>query len=162
MEIKKNVDELKLEYVFNDICDIALREELLDQPMEVFIMVTDNSEIQSLNNEFRNVDAPTDVLSFPLNDLDKPLKEKLQDGFIPEINPESGRISLGDIVISADRAIEQANEYGHSVKREFAFLCAHGMLHLLGYDHIDESEEIVMREKQRSILEKANILRDCL
>ena len=100
-------------------------------------MITDNIEIQSLNAKYRNVDAPTDVLSFEMDDQ-----------------------YLGDIVISMDKVIEQAQEYGHSQKRELAFLVVHGMLHLLGYDHIDEVDRVLMREKEEKILNDLEIFRE--
>lgn len=156
-------NEEKLEDILKDICEIAVRKELIEQPVEVFVMIVDNDEIKSLNHQFRGLDRETDVLSFPLNELPRPLCMMLKEKeFFPEINPESGRISLGDIIISADKAKTQAEEYGHSFKREMAFLCAHGMLHLMGYDHIEEAEEQEMREKQRAILNTADIKRDSI
>ena len=114
------------------------------QKCEVSVTFTDNEGIQAVNKEYRGIDAPTDVLSFPLTDYeggDEP----------PTDEPE---ISLGDIIISLERAEAQAEEFGHSFEREVAFLCVHSMLHLLGYDHeLGADEEMDMRRRQREILE---------
>ncbi len=110
---------------------------------EVSVTFTDNEGIQRLNSEYRNIDKPTDVLSFPLTDF--------EGGEEPPANEEVA--SLGDIVISLERAREQANEFGHSFEREVAFLTVHSMLHLLGYDHVNsEEEDREMRKKQKQIL----------
>jgi len=112
------------------------------EPRNVSVLITDNEEIRSLNLEYRQKDAPTDVLSFPLFDEDGTLDED----------------ELGDIVISLERAKAQAEEYNHSLKREVAFLTAHSMLHLLGYDH--ENGEQEMYVKQEEILNELGITRD--
>lgn len=126
---------------------------------EVNLLLTTDPEIHRMNLEFRGIDRPTDVLSFPMIDYAVPgsfeFLEKRDDCF----HPETGELVLGDIVISKDKVIMQAEEYGHSVKREFAFLIVHSMLHLIGYDHMEEEERMVMEEKQRQILEKLQILR---
>ena len=114
---------------------------------EVSVTFTDDEGIRSLNSEFRGIDKPTDVLSFPLNDY--------SHTSLPIEEPES---SLGDIVISLERAAEQAEEFGHSFEREVAFLTVHSMLHLLGYDHVNSDEEDAeMRRRQREILEKMGL-----
>lgn len=126
---------------------------------EVNLLLTQNEMIQEMNKEFREIDRPTDVLSFPMAEYEAPgdfaSLEEQQDCF----DPESGELLLGDIVISKDKVLEQAEEFGHSVKREYAFLIAHSMLHLFGYDHIDEAERAVMEEKQREILDQLKIWR---
>ena len=119
-----------------------------------------NEEIRKLNRSARGLDRPTDVLSFPMLEYDRPgdflwLESEPQDAF----NPETGELMLGDIVISKDRVLAQAEEYGHSPVREYAFLIAHSMLHLFGYDHMEEEERRLMEERQRGIMEKVNILR---
>ena len=116
----------------------------------VNIEVMDAAGVQALNREFRGIDATTDVLSFPANDLQKPLREMLAEGFAPEYEGEY--IALGDIAIDQGRAAEQAREYGNTLEEEMAFLSVHGTLHLLGYDHIQPEDERVMRQKQRSAL----------
>ncbi|MGN1191123.1 MAG: rRNA maturation RNase YbeY [Dorea sp.] len=126
---------------------------------EVNLLLTQNPQIHEMNLEFRGIDRATDVLSFPMIDYPKPGKfdflEECEDCF----NPESGELILGDIVISKDKVLEQAEEFGHSVRREYAFLIAHSVLHLTGYDHMEEEERLVMEQKQREIMERLDILR---
>ena len=116
--------------------------------------MTDNPSIQEINREPRQIGAPTDVLSFPLVDYGRPadfshVEEQAEDYF----NPETGELMLGDIVISVDKVEEQAEKYGHSQRRELAFLVAHSMLHLCGYDHMEEEERLDMEAQQRAILD---------
>ncbi len=113
----------------------ALAFEKCPYEVEVAVLLTDSEEIHAMNNEFRGIDRPTDVLSFPNVDYEAPadftgIEDMAEDYF----NPESGELCLGDIVINVDKVYEQASEYGHSPIREYAFLIAHSMLHLLGYD----------------------------
>lgn len=116
---------------------------------EVSITLTNNEHIHEINREYRKVDRPTDVISFALNEGDEPNIE----GEIP-VN------MLGDIIISVEKAIEQAGDYGHSVRREIAFLTVHGMLHLLGYDHIEEADRVEMRKEEDFVMEQLGISRD--
>lgn len=126
---------------------------------EVSLLLTTNEEIHRMNLEFRDVDRPTDVLSFPMIDFAVPGNfdglEEWEDCF----DPETGELSLGDIVISKEKVLSQAEAYGHSVLREYAFLIVHSVLHLTGYDHMEPSERSVMEEQQRRIMEALNILR---
>lgn len=127
----------------------------------VNILLTDNAGIARFNRDFREIDSPTDVLSFPNIAYESPadfrhVEEEAADCF----EPDTGELILGDIIISADRVKEQANAYGHSEKREFAFLTAHSMLHLLGYDHMTEEEAAVMEEKQEKTLQTLHITRE--
>ena len=126
---------------------------------QVELLLTTDEEIHAMNREHRGIDRATDVLSFPMLDLKTPGDlsgvENMPDAF----DPESGELMLGDIVISKDKVIAQAEEYGHSVKREYAFLIAHSMLHLLGYDHMHEDERLLMEQRQREIMEKAGLPR---
>lgn len=126
---------------------------------EVNLLLTDDEEIRVMNREHRQIDRATDVLSFPMLEYEMPGElsgiEETADAF----NPETGELMLGDIVISKDRVVGQAEEYGHSVRREYAFLIAHSMLHLLGYDHMEEEERRLMEDRQRAIMEKAGIPR---
>lgn len=126
---------------------------------EVNLLLTMNEQIHEMNREFRQIDRPTDVLSFPMLDYasagDFDFLEDCEDAF----DPESGELVLGDIVISKEKVLAQAEEYGHSARREYAFLIAHSVLHLCGYDHMEEDERLVMEQKQREILEKLQILR---
>ena len=127
---------------------------------EVNVLFTDNAGIHEMNMEYREIDRPTDVLSFPMVEYDEPgcfdtLEEEQPDCF----HPESGELLLGDIVLSYDKIKEQAKEYGHSELRELCFLVAHSMLHLFGYDHMEEEERAQMEQMQRDILTGLNILR---
>ena len=123
---------------------------------------SDPENIRTMNREHRNIDRETDVLSFPMVDYPSPASfdfletEEGDDCF----NPDSGELMLGDIVISVARARAQAEEYGHSLRREFAFLVAHSMLHLLGYDHMTPEEAAVMEAKQEEVLQRLGITRD--
>ena len=128
---------------------------------DVYVTMVDNDTISEINAEQRNIDAPTDVLSFPNIDYVKPgdfsLIEENESNYF---DMETGLLLMGDIVISVDKVKEQASEYGHSIKREFAFLVAHSMLHLCGYDHMTVEEASVMEEKQKIALESLGITRD--
>ena len=116
---------------------------------EVSVTLTDDAYIQTLNRQYRQMDRPTDVLSFALN-----------EGVEPEIAGGPDINVLGDIVLSVERAKAQAAEYGHSLRREIAFLTVHGMLHLLGYDHIEEAERQKMEQEQKMVMEALGISRD--
>ena len=116
---------------------------------EVSITLTDNAYIHELNRQYRKIDRPTDVLSFALNEGVEP---EVKDG--PAINV------LGDIIISVERAQEQAADYGHSLRREMAFLTVHGMLHLLGYDHMEEAERAEMQREEKYGMEQLGIPRE--
>lgn len=122
---------------------------------EVNVIITDNQEIQAINKEHRQIDAPTDVLSFPLVDYDTPADfDHVEDYVEDYFDPDTGELLLGDIVVSVDKVEEQAEKYGHSTTRELAFLIAHSMLHLCGYDHMDDDERLEMEAKQSEILER--------
>ena len=149
-----------IEEVARLVIDAALDIVQCPYEAEINLLLTHDDEIHEMNREHRGIDRPTDVLSFPMLEFTIPgdfsgIDEEAEDIF----NPESGELMLGDIVISKDKVIAQAEEYGHSVKREYAFLIAHSMLHLLGYDHMDDDERLVMEQRQREIMEKAGILR---
>lgn len=134
------------------VCAYTLESEEFGAPAEISVTFVDNEEIQRLNAQHRNIDRVTDVLSFPMLDFDEAAEE--------EIDPDTGETVLGDIVISLERASAQAEEYGHSLSREVAFLTAHSMLHLLGYDHETADEEKEMFDKQEKILSELGITRD--
>ena len=127
--------------------------------VEVNLLLTMNQEIHQMNMEFRQIDRPTDVLSFPMVDYEEAGDFDFLEEADEYFHPESGELMLGDIVISKEKVIAQAEEYGHSIEREYAFLIAHSMLHLFGYDHMEEEERIEMEAKQKDILENLNILR---
>jgi probable rRNA maturation factor len=127
----------------------------------VNVLVTDNPGIREFNRHYRDIDRETDVLSFPNLDFEAPgefsISEEQEADYF---DPDTGELVLGDIILSADRIREQAESYGHSQKREFAFLVAHSMLHLCGYDHMAEDEAKVMENKQEAILSGLGITRD--
>lgn len=135
------------EKLIEDCAKAALSEEGITDDAELSVTFTDNENIRKLNSEFRGIDRETDVLSFPLGDGEF------------ECDPDNGAILLGDIVISLERAAAQAEEYGHSFRREVAFLITHSLFHLLGYDHMNEDEEREMFSKQEKVLEKLGIVR---
>lgn len=144
-----------------EIVDFCLEHQKFPYEAEVNLTLTDNDGIHEINRIHRGIDRPTDVLSFPMLSYTAPgdflfLEDENEDDF----NPDTGEAILGDIVISVDKVKEQAESFGHSEKREFAFLIVHSMLHLFGYDHMEEEERTVMEEKQRSILEAMSISRD--
>ncbi len=155
--------ELDFDYeeVIKSVISKTLETENCPHETEVNVLLTGNGEIHTANKEFRGIDRPTDVLSFPMVDYEQPSDfssvEKNPESYL---NPETDELLLGDIMISVDKVYEQADEYGHSRKREFAFLIAHSMLHLLGYDHIDEAERKVMEVKQEAILDALGITRN--
>lgn len=145
-------DKIKLDFNAEELIEKctkqALVEEEIDESAEVSVTFVDNEKIRALNAEHRGIDRETDVLSFPAF---------TDDGF--EVNPENDAIILGDIVISLEKAKAQSEEYGHSMLRETAFLIAHSLFHLLGYDHETEAEEKEMFEKQENVLQRLGITR---
>ena len=148
------------EALAKEVVEFALEHEDFPYEAEVNLTLTDNESIHEINKMYREIDRPTDVLSFPMLSYEvagdfSHLEEDYDDNF----NPDTGEIMLGDIVISVDKVKEQAESYGHSEKREYAFLILHSMLHLFGYDHITPEEAEIMEEKQNEILTKMNILR---
>lgn len=127
---------------------------------EISILFTEDEEIRRINKEFRNIDAVTDVLSFPVIEYKSPGDfSDLEDSFADYFHPETGELLLGDIVINVNRAKTQAIEYVHSLEREIAFLTAHSMFHLFGYDHLEDNERIIMEQKQKNVLDKLQIFR---
>ncbi len=128
---------------------------------EIDLTITDDEGIRALNKEFRQTDKTTDVLSFPLLEFERPGDfDGAEEGFADCFNPESGELMLGSIVINIKRAGEQAVQYGHSLKREIAFLMVHSMLHLQGFDHIEDKDRILMEKAQDDILDKLGIVRE--
>ncbi|MDE6313005.1 MAG: rRNA maturation RNase YbeY [Lachnospiraceae bacterium] len=142
------------------VVNAALDYEACPYECEVNVILTDNDKIHEINKECRSIDAATDVLSFPMVEYSKAgcfdaIEEQQPECF----HPESGELMLGDIIISLDKMKDQALGYGHSYQREFAFLIAHSMLHLMGYDHMEPEEEKVMFAKQEEILRQLGITR---
>lgn len=128
---------------------------------QVNVLLTDNEGIREYNREYRSIDRETDVLSFPNLEFETPgVYEVEEEQEADCFDPDTGELILGDIIISVDRVAEQAESYGHSPKREFAFLVAHSMLHLSGYDHMESEEAKVMEAKQEQVLQKLGITRD--
>ncbi len=143
------------------VCEAVLAEEACPYEVQVNVVLTDNGGIRETNREARGIDKPTDVLSFPNVDFEKEgVFDIDEDSEADYFDPDTGELILGDIMISVDKVEEQAESYGHSVRREFAFLVAHSMLHLCGYDHMQEQEAAVMDQKQEKILEGLGITRD--
>ena len=140
-------EEVNYKLIENVISE-ALKYEGVSDNTEISVTIVDNEESRKINNKFRNIDRATDVLSFPLIDFDN-----------EDLPNDGSKIYLGDIIISIERAKEQANEYGHSLDREVGFLTAHSMLHLLGYDHMVPEEEKVMFAKQEEILSNLGLKR---
>lgn len=155
-------DRLNFDYeaLLYQVVEACLDYEDCPYEAEVSILLTDDEEIKQMNNEFRKIDSPTDVLSFPSIEYDLPGDfSKLEESIADCFHPESGELLLGDIVISVERACAQAEEYGHSIEREIAFLAAHSMFHLFGYDHMEEADRQIMEEKQKEVLKKLQINR---
>lgn len=145
---EEQIEELKR------VCEAVMELEECNFDAEISLTFTDNSGIREINREYRNIDNATDVLSFPMLEFDG-------NEVDAEYETEDGLVMLGDIVISAERAAEQARSLNHSLRRELAFLTAHSMLHLLGYDHVDDKEgELTMIEKQNTVLDGLGITRD--
>ena len=137
----------------------ALECEKCPYEAEINLLLTTDEEIRKMNREYRQTDRATDVLSFPMLEYDAPADFSFLDEAEDAFDPESGELVLGDIVISKEKVLAQAEEYGHSPLREYAFLIAHSMLHLFGYDHVEDDEREVMEERQRVIMEAVNIPR---
>lgn len=159
-------EELSFDYekLLTKVIKAAILSEACPYECEVNLTLTDNDGIRVLNQEYRELDVPTDVLSFPMVDYEVPGDFSHLDTLEAKnmyFNLETGELLLGDIVISVERAREQAQEYGHSLEREIAFLTAHSMLHLMGYDHMEDEERVVMEQKQEQILQELGITRDC-
>lgn len=149
------------EYIVKDIVGATIDYIKCPYECEVNVIFTDNIGIKEINSLHRGIDTPTDVLSFPLCDFDVPSEfNNLENNPLDYFNQDSGELMLGDIILNIDRIKEQAEEYGHTRKREIAFLIAHSMLHLFGYDHIDDRERIIMEEKQEEILNAKGYTRD--
>ena len=141
IKIAENTEELIV-----SACSAVLSIENFSDDAEINVTLVDSEEIRRLNNDFRGIDKSTDVLSFPLG----------EDGIYDE-NPENGCLMLGDVIISVEQALAQADEFGHGVEREIAYLTVHSVLHLIGYDHIDEDDDREMRSKQRAIMKKLHL-----
>lgn len=154
--------EIPYEDIIKKVIDAALLQEKCPYEAEVSVTLTDGEEVRRINKEFRGLDKTTDVLSFPMAEYQRPadfdfLEE--EDAF-DCFNPESGELLLGDIILSVEKIKEQAEAYGHSLTRELAFLTAHSMLHLMGYDHMEEQDRVLMEERQKLLMETLEIPRE--
>ena len=161
----ENETEVTFSFNIKEIADkvieAVLESESCPYEVQVNLVLTDNEGIRACNAQFRGIDKETDVLSFPNVEYGAPadfshLEEETADSF----DPENGELILGDIMISVDKLKEQAAHYNHSEKREFAFLVAHSMLHLCGYDHMEKEEAAVMEKKQEEVLKTLGITRE--
>lgn len=150
LDISWEIDEEKrLEDMIVKTAKTALMIEGAECDVDLSVVVTDNENIREINNEQRNIDKATDVLSFP--GYEKEEWESLKES--------DELIYIGDIVISKEKVVEQAEEYGHSFDREFCYLVAHGMLHLMGYDHMVDEDKVIMRSKEEEVMKKLNLER---
>ncbi|MBQ1354806.1 MAG: rRNA maturation RNase YbeY [Ruminococcus sp.] len=127
-------------------CNAVLKLENFEGPAEISVTFTDNAGIRELNKQYRDKDIDTDVLSFPMG-----------ENGVYDIDMETGAKILGDVVISMEKARDQAERFGHSFQREVGYLTAHSVLHLLGYDHIDNLEKVRMREKEELVMEQLGL-----
>ena len=151
---QNKVDAINLEELVEKVIKTVLKVEKVIDNVEVSVSFVDNEEMRKLNKYYRGIDKPTDVLSFPLAEFEETYDK------IEKIDQESEEVQpIGDIVISLEKALEQSIEYGHSFEREVAYLTAHSMLHLLGYDHQTEEERKIMRQKEEEIMARLHIRR---
>lgn len=159
----ENEGDLELDLNYQEVAqrvgDAVLDYEQCPYESEVELLLTMDEEIREMNREFRDIDRATDVLSFPMIAYESPADFAFLEEDESFFDPDTGELMLGNIVISKQKVVEQAEEYGHTVEREYAFLIAHSMLHLLGYDHMEEEERAVMEKKQREILDGLGITR---
>ncbi len=153
--------QLDIDYtaLANKVAQQILDSENCPYEASVNLVITDNEEIKRVNAEFRNINAPTDVLSFPMIPFETPADYSVVEDQDEYFDLDTDELLLGDVMISVDRVFSQAEEYGHSTEREFSFLFAHSMLHLLGYDHMEPDEAAVMEKKQAQALEVLGIRR---
>ena len=148
------------EELFRDVIEAVIEEESCPYDVSVSLLITDNAAIRELNRETRGTDSETDVLSFPMLSFSAPSYfDDMEEG-LDNFDPDTGELLLGDIVISGEKVIEQAKSYGHSVKREYAFLIVHSLLHLMGYDHMEDGDRELMEGRQKCIMERLSIMRD--
>ena len=164
LNIEREVDipeDLDYNKIIGEVVDAALEFEECPYEVELNVILTSNEEIAMINRDYRDIFKPTDVLSFPMVDYVAPGDFSSLEDYDEEdyFNPETGELMLGDIIISMDKVMEQAQKYGHSRERELGFLVAHSMLHLFGYDHMEPEETEVMEIKQRDILKLIHLNR---
>ena len=157
---KIKIDE-EFQNKLEEVINFALKEEEVTVKAEISMLFVDNEEIREINNDTRGIDRATDVLSFPMLDYPKGkvFKEMYKDKEFNETFMDGEELVLGDIVLSLERALEQSEEYNHSFTREACYLVVHSVLHLLGYDHMEDEDKKVMRKREEEILGKLDITR---
>ena len=166
--IENNQEKIEIEEEITkkieEIIDFTLKEEKVLIPYEISLIYVDNSEIKKINAKTRNIDKETDVLSFPMLHYPnkKVFKEVFCDKKFSQVDLDDGFLVLGDIVLSLEKAKEQANEFSHSFTRECCYLVIHSVLHLLGYDHMEDAEKHEMRKVEEEVLERFSIKREVL
>lgn len=157
-ETEKTLD-IDYEKAALTVAEKALELESCPYEAQISLILTDDEGIRQVNNEFRNIDRATDVLSFPMIPFESPASYDILEEDESYFDMDTGELLLGDIMISIDHVYAQAEEYGHSVTREFAFLVAHSIMHLLGYDHMEKEEAAVMEAHQEAVLSALGIVR---
>lgn len=160
INIKCNKKLKYLESYYNNLLNEVVKTFNITNEIEINVEFVSRLAIKKLNKQFRNINKVTDVLSFPTLELKMPLENMLlKQNFVDDINPETNNIMLGDIYICFNRVKKQAKEYGHSVLRESCYLFLHGVLHLLGFDHIKEEDKTEMRKYEELVLNNLDIQR---
>ena len=162
LEKETEVDfEFDYETLAKEVVEFSLEHELFPYEAEVNVILTDNPSIAAINEEYRDLAKPTDVLSFPMLDYEHPADFSVVEDMSAEdcFDPDSGELILGDIIISVEKVIEQSEAYGHSRERELGFLVAHSMLHLFGFDHMEADEREDMEKRQEEILNQLGLYR---
>jgi probable rRNA maturation factor len=145
-----------------DVIEFALKEEEVDIKCEISLLFVDNEEIKGINKDTRGIDRETDVLSFPMLEYEdkKVFKEIYKDYKFSPADFDGEELVLGDIVLSLEKSLEQSEEFNHPYERESSYLVVHSVLHLLGYDHMEDDEKSIMRSREEEILNKLNITRE--
>ena len=156
---KSFLSEKDIRTIAENVIIGVLKHEGCPYEASVELLITGDESIREMNGQFRGLDKSTDVLSFPMIDFDSPADFDGFDDREDLFDPDTGELILGDIVISADHCMAQAAEYGHGIVREFAFLIAHSMLHLMGYDHMEPDESAEMERRQEEILSGLDYVR---
>lgn len=154
LQDKMEIDE-KIIVLIEQCMKKVLENEGMTMPCEISVLLVDNDKIREMNKQYRKVDSATDVLSFPMVEMN----EGKVLSSVGDFDLDQNSLVLGDIVISVEKALQQANEYGHSLEREIGFLSTHGLLHLLGYDHETPKQEELMRSRQEHVLEELKLFR---
>lgn len=160
---RQNKIEVEDDFVIKliEVIEFALKEEEVDIKCEISLLFVDNEQIKGINNETRGIDRETDVLSFPMLEYEdkKVFKEIYKNYKFSPADFDGEELVLGDIVLSLEKSLEQSEEFNHPYEREAAYLVVHSVLHLLGYDHMEEDEKSIMRSREEEILNKLKITR---